>query len=939
MTYKSAGAVATAAPSTALAYTVHTGVVATDTVLFVCAWGNSTAGTVSLAVPGGASYGTLIPSRNDNNMGWIVFTITGVVAGDTITATFSVAASGKIGQTLAFTAPVGLVGAVGNRGGVSQALVTAPALSGAPSGTPILALSLERSTATGTVVSSVVPSSGETVTNLSFVEKTGDPDVSINLARFTSTSSPTGSVAITYSGASTNGAAVLITEVVVAPSAPSISPSFNGGTDGKDFSASVTTPGAAAAFKTAGPLVASAGTASLTIPNGTTVSDYVYVMIGWSSATSRVVDWGGRTVAEVLPVRADGNMSWGVYAFTNVLAGDVVTVSAEPGTFTARAHVFDRALSTAGAVGRRTTSTEITAIPGVPIETSTPVYLFAAERTLADGTTVVSATNSLGGTVAQLAYAENINDPDISFYVARVNTPGLASGDTTLTYASASGNGAGVAVPAVRGSTAISPVFGGTISGILGSFTAKITPAVGVVRAMVGRPDPTKIRVKALVNVTLSVSDTIRLAASTASNMASPVYGSGALPDSDGYVYLECAVPSPDTLYYWQLEIAGALTGPIGQCRTFPAEGVPFARGAIIHGACTAAYGSSGNASNPATFNFMRAKLDGAGIPARLHVALGDEMYPNSGTSPIGTIMPGNPSMIRNWWEGQHQQANRSAFHRVIPATHTYSDNDYIGSNSDSTMAPSVAAISNAVRRQVWCDGPLPAADNKGLYWSQLFGRVLLIQTDSRTYSSNTLLAQNTPGKSMLGATQKAWLLAQFARTDYVGIIWFHDNQWVGNPGVSTGRPALDNWQAFSVERDEIAAYIRTNNIPVLLYVHGDNHDMAYDDGTNNLYGGFPFFCCAPMANSAQPFPAEAQQKYPTSAQGNLGSSNFFGWLELTDNGETVTIDVAGVDVTSGTPVTRVSAQIVHQVRENRETLLHEFYGAISRDDITPAIG
>ena len=93
------------------------------------------------------------------------------------------------------------------------------------------------------------------------------------------------------------------------------------------------------------------------------------------------------------------------------------------------------------------------------------------------------------------------------------------------------------------------------------------------------------------------------------------------------------------------------------------------------------------------------------------------------------------------------------------------------------------------------------------------------------------------------------------------------------------------------------------------------------------------------MANSAQPFPAEAQQKYPTSAQGNLGSSNFFGWLELTDNGETVTIDVAGVDVTSGTPVTRVSAQIVHQVRENRETLLHEFYCAISRDDITPAIG
>jgi hypothetical protein len=894
------------------------------------AWtGTANASTSTKAILSANSTGVVVPSRNDTNMGWTVLSVTGVQATQLVTLTHSLSVN-KIAQAFVFDAPVGMVGAVGNRGGVSQAFTTAPALSGPPVGTKILMLSLERTTGV-TALNGVSVPTGETVTQLSYVERTSDPDVSFYLGRCTS--NPTGAPTITYSAAAGNGAAVLLAEVVVTAVVPAATATFTGLSTGRDFALSVVVPGQPAAFKAASPLVKSVSTSSLVVPNGTLATDYVYALLAWGQPQIRSITASSRPTATVVAPRIDNNMGWLLVAMTGAVAGETITLTIDgTGQQVGKLYAFDRALSPAGPVGTRNSTVNYTVAPSVPVDNS-PSYVFAVERTLTDATLVTNAINSIGSVVTQVAYEESPDDPDISLYLGRVAAPvGSVSGATTLTYDSSALNGAAVTIPTVSAPLAIAPTFGST-----GKFTLVPTPPTGLVRVYLGRPASTGIRVKAVTSGVASV----RLAASLAAGMTSPVFSSAVVPDAQGYAALSVGGLTADTDYYWQIELAGVLSGPINKTRTFPTEGAIYPRLGLLIGSCTKGFGltGGGNATNPDTFAKMLARTDGDGRPARLFIDLGDDIYPCTPGSPNGNVFPENANQIRGWWESQHQQSQRSAFHAKIPTAHVWSDNDYVGNNSDSTVNPTVAALVTAVRRQVLSDGPFGSTDNQGLYWSALLGRVLLVMTDSRSYSSNVLLPNSTVGKTMLGDTQKAWLYSQFARTDYGAVLWFHDNQWVGAPGISTSRPGIDNWQAFATERAEIAQYLVANKVNLLMYVHGDNHTMGFDDGTNNAYGGFPFALVAPIYQDAQPatFPTTGAT-WPTS---NLGNQKYYTWLELTDDGTTITATVTGWDATSGPEVARYTGTVSRPAGSTKpdDYLRHEFYENVRLEDIKPQPG
>jgi alkaline phosphatase D len=915
MTYRTAGATVFAnTANNAIACTVPTGTISTDTVLVIVAWSNAAGGTVTVS---GAS--TVVAVRTtDNNLGWVVLKLTGATAGGTITVNTALTTSAnKQVKLLVFDADIGVVGSIGKRT-VTQTFQIAPALTVGASAVPICVLALERSTATATTVSSVVASGGETVSQLHYETRDGDPDVGFYLGRFTSTSDPTSTSTITFNQTSTNGVALLFAEQVVAPVTPSTTPTFS---IAPAFTATIgTTPVTTPTFS-----IAPAFTA--TVPAGVVATDVVYLLVAWGSPTTQACTITApsaavSSAAVVLPPQQSGNSAMTIVRMTGLVAGNIVTTAMSgAGGYVAKLFVFDKALGPSGLLGKRSGTSLLTVIPAVATVASKPVYLFAIERTLADGTSISAVSNANGTTVTQLTFDEYASDPDLSIYCGRVIPPTTDSGATTITYTAGSGNGAGVAFPALPAPAAVAPVFS-----IKPSFAVARPLSTGLVRAYLGRPDPDAIR----VTTRTSGASLVRLAVSTSAAMTLPVLSDALAPDSGGYSTHKVGGLTADSVYYWQVQLDGVATGTVNPTRTWPRPGVPLAVAGLLAGACTAGFGLTSGPSNPDTFGWMQTCLDTAGVKPRLWVDLGDDIYPCQNGSPNGMIMPEHDLVIRNWWEAQHVQTQRQAFHKAIPTAHTYSDNDFVGSNSDSTRAPVVGALVNSIRRQILCDGPFGSTDGVGLYWSALLGRVLLVHTDGRSYSSDVLLPNSTPGKTMLGATQKAWLKAQFARVDHAGIIWFHDNQWVGGPTVSTTRPAVDNWQAFSAERQEIADYIVATKTKLLLYVHGDNHGMAYDNGLNNTYGHFPWVMVAPVFQDAQTvILTTSGDSYPDH---DVTGQKYFTHLEIQDNGVTVTVIVRGINVTSGVPETLINGAIVSSGLGT--SLQHEFFGTISATDV-----
>ncbi|ASR76538.1 hydrolase [Streptomyces phage Sushi23] len=413
-----------------------------------------------------------------------------------------------------------------------------------------------------------------------------------------------------------------------------------------------------------------------------------------------------------------------------------------------------------------------------------------------------------------------------------------------------------------------------------GGFTFTVKPLgtapPTVIALRQGLADKDKIRVLSRTNSATSV----RLAVSLSSDMSSPVYSSAVTPDSDGYSKLTVTGLSQDTQYYFALEMNGVLDVTIvGQTRTFPVTG-SFS---FLAASC------SFTASNHAVFDAMRTRVGPDGLPARFFAHLGDVHYEHASYT-SNPIAPNDPVEHRTNYENSLMTARQSALWRNIPVSHTYSDNDFCGSNSDSTYAGRPAIIS--VRHQIMIDPPLPDTQGNGLWRTWVIGRVRFIQTDSRTYMSARGSTDNS-SKTMLGAEQKAWLKSQLLQPELLKV-WLHDQAW---GGIATNPGTNDTWQAFNTERVEIGNFISSNQIKVV-YVHGDSHRLSADDGTLNTRGGFPTISCAPMDQSAQggDSSGEANSAGVYPAYGVTQQGNHYGWFDVDDDGYELSLIFKGYD-------------------------------------------
>ena len=492
----------------------------------------------------------------------------------------------------------------------------------------------------------------------------------------------------------------------------------------------------------------------------------------------------------------------------------------------------------------------------------------------------VSATNTSAGTAAPTHTApagmalggQATSQPSggtnasttVGLYSVAQNTPG-ASGTKQVGYSTSVTNSRGFLV-AIR-STTSGPV-----------------PQVLSLRQTL--PTDSSVRVMAKVQEAASV----RAAVTTDPTFATGhVFGSSQSPDADGYVHSEVSGLNPDTDYYYGYELDSVLyTALFGATHTFPEEGsvrsFPF-----LAASCHT------QGSNDTVFDEMRTRTLSS-EQALFFAHLGDRGYPWSrlywsGPPSLG-VAPDDYDLLLEAMEDEYTPARQAQLYRDIPLSYTWSDVDSFGSNSDSTN-PSVANSNLAYRAAI----PHPTLASSGLYRSWVVGRVRFIQTDHRTFATDNLATDNS-SKTLLGATQKAWLLDQL-RSDEPVKVWLGDNAWSGNASTGGTKPTTnsDSWSAYTTERAEIGNVISSEGIQVI-YVHGDAHSLSADDGSHNAVGGFPIICVAPMDRDANPWPYTSSPWGPPS-NGSYPPSptnpvHAYGWFEVVDDGDTIDITVRG---------------------------------------------
>src|ERR1044072_6942125 len=189
--------------NTTASFTVPAGVQATDTAVFVIGGSTSWPASVTLS-KAGVTFTEIQPLATATNMWHITYKATGLVAGDTVNVSQSISQL-TIGAHFYFVNGIDVVGAVGNRGGVSQTTVVAPSIT-TTAGQRVFLVAMDRST-TVTGVPSRANSNSNTFASEFFMEESGASLTSINLASSTIAGTSSGTTTVTYGVASTNALA------------------------------------------------------------------------------------------------------------------------------------------------------------------------------------------------------------------------------------------------------------------------------------------------------------------------------------------------------------------------------------------------------------------------------------------------------------------------------------------------------------------------------------------------------------------------------------------------------------------------------------------------------------------------------------------------------------------------------------------------------------
>ena len=266
-----------------------------------------------------------------------------------------------------------------------------------------------------------------------------------------------------------------------------------------------------------------------------------------------------------------------------------------------------------------------------------------------------------------------------------------------------------------------------------------------------------------------------------------------------------------------------------------------------------------------------------AALDPHVFIHMGDLHYYNI-PGPARPV-PAVAGLFRRALDRVLSQERQALFYRRTPLAYIWDDHDYGTDGSDGT-----SPTRDAARFYYASDLPAyetPLSRNADGPIAQVFdiGRVRFLMTDTR---SERLPAQRT----MLGARQLAWLLAELERAAGDGtplVAWINTVPWITTDTDGEG------WGPFAEERRRIGERITALGLGSrLVMLSGDAHMLAFDDGRNNRHGGFVVAQAAPLDRFGREKGGPSSHDPPERKNGQ------FGVLRVTDDGTTLTARLEG---------------------------------------------
>ena len=320
-----------------------------------------------------------------------------------------------------------------------------------------------------------------------------------------------------------------------------------------------------------------------------------------------------------------------------------------------------------------------------------------------------------------------------------------------------------------------------------------------------GGLQPTSIRIVAGLS---EATDSVRVAWTTDSTFVAPTY-SAYQPVNEESRTVTFAVDSLDenTRYRYAVEVGGELdTLRAGSFRT-PSSG-PFSF-SVIAGGC------STTGSDRPVFDVIRRQNP------LFFMHVGDFHYEN--------LDDVEAEAYRQAYRDVLASPAQSALYRSTPIAYMWDDHDY-GPNNSDRFSPGQASARSAYRTMT-PHYPLAAGlGNVPIFQSFTIGRLHFIMTDLRS-SRRPRRRRFARVPTMMGERQKDWFKEEILRAKMDGkvIVWLSSVPW-----IYRANSLSDSWGGYAEEREEIANFLKDNDVQNFFIMAGDAHMVAMDDGTNS---------------------------------------------------------------------------------------------------------
>lgn len=266
-----------------------------------------------------------------------------------------------------------------------------------------------------------------------------------------------------------------------------------------------------------------------------------------------------------------------------------------------------------------------------------------------------------------------------------------------------------------------------------------------------------------------------------------------------------------------------------------------------------------------------------AALDPHVFIHMGDLHYYNL----IGAARPLEPLMgrFRRSLDRVLSQEHQALFYRRTPIVYMWDDHDFGPDEADHN-----SPTRDAARAYYATDVPhypLPLGANADGPITQRFdiGRVRFLVTDARS-------ERRPAERTLLGQQQFAWLLEELGRAaaDRVPlVVWVNPVPWITADGDGNG------WGMYAEERAALGRRIASLDLgPRLVMLSGDAHMLAFDDGRNNVNGGFVVAQSGPLDRFVRPKGGPYSHEPPDQKNGQ------FATLQVEDTGTVLTATLQG---------------------------------------------